>query len=458
MWTLDESKAQVRCCTVEAEKLRREKYHFLPSEIEFEQWMSDKLKDRRNKLIPFGTSEDEEPDLIAIVVHVIHNGESYGEGTNISDEQILSQIEVLNEDYQRKNADTINTQEDFITVASKVNIQFVLARQTKDGDPTTGVVRKQGPKTSYNPLSISDRELLSSVSQWDPHLYLNIWVTNLQSPYIGLAQFPDYNLPGLEDEEHKDNEATDGMVIDYQVFGSIAKVPGLDLIPKYSLGRTSTHEIGHYLGLKHIWGDQYGSQGCNVDDFVSDTPNANVDYAGESPDAEQFSCGSKDMYENYLNYTNDDAMNIFTVGQVTRMEVILSDAPRRATLLNAIGTRYPNDQYFDLAIQSIKSPGVVVCEGSLEVVLEIKNNGTIPAADFDVDIDIDNNSGTYTYDGDTIATGEVIEIVLPRFNIENRNYNLIAELTNIPNDINGTNNRAEKAFAADQQDDFIPLR
>ena len=455
---IDGSKAQIRCSTVEAEKIRREKFKFLPTEAEFEHWIADRIKDRRNKLIPFGTNQDGEPDLIAVVVHVIHNDEDYGEGANITDEQVLSQIEVLNQDYQRKNGDTTNTQSDFLSVASKLNIEFVLARQTVNGDPTTGIVREQGPKTSYNPLSIADRELLSSVSQWDPNLYLNIWVTNLQSPYIGLAQFPDYDLPGLAEEDHKDNEATDGMVIDYQAFGSSEKVPGLDLIPSYSLGRTSTHEIGHYLGLKHVWGDQYGSQGCTVDDYVFDTPNSNMDYSGESPQTEQFSCGSKDMFENFLNYTNDNAMNIFTVGQVTRMEVILEDAPRRATLLNAIGTRYPDDEYFDLAIQSILSPGTVECEQGTETKLEIKNNGTVPVFDFNVDIDLNGNVNSYIYDGDTIMTGELVILTLPEVTIENGSYKLLVELSNIPDDVNATNNRITKTFAVDNQNDFIPLR
>ncbi|MCK5210015.1 MAG: Pregnancy-associated plasma protein-A, partial [Cyclobacteriaceae bacterium] len=126
---------------MEAEKLRREKYKFLPSETEFENWIAQKINERRNKLVPFGTKEVGEPDKIAVVIHVIHNGEPYGEGVNITDEQIYSQIEVLNEDYQRKNADTIKTQPEFLNAASKMNIEFVLARQTKDGNPTTGIVR-----------------------------------------------------------------------------------------------------------------------------------------------------------------------------------------------------------------------------------------------------------------------------------------------------------------------------
>ena len=151
--------AQKRCSTVEAEKLRREKYKFLPSEVEFENWVAKQIIERRNKLVPFGTKEAGDPDKIAVVVHVIHNGELYGEGVNISNEQIYSQIEVLNEDYQRKNADTIKTQPEFLSAASKMNIEFVLARQTIEGNPTTGIVRVEGTKTSYG-ITVSERELI----------------------------------------------------------------------------------------------------------------------------------------------------------------------------------------------------------------------------------------------------------------------------------------------------------
>lgn len=432
-------------------------YKFLPSEVEFEHWMANKIQERRNKLVPFGTNEAGDPDKIAVVVHVIHNGELYGEGVNITDEQIYSQIEVLNEDYQRKNSDTIDTQLEFLNVASRLNIEFVLARQTIGGDPTTGIVRKEGPKLSYE-ISVSDRELLSSVSQWDPNFYLNIWVTNLRSPYIGLAQFPDYNYPGLDDEPNKDNLATDGMVIDYQAFGSIEKVPGLDLMPSYNLGRTSTHEIGHFFGLKHVWGDATGPVGCSVDDYVSDTPNSSNDYSGICTPQDPASCASNDMYQNFLYYTNDECMNIFTQGQVERMQVIIENAPRRASLINSIGTVYPDDMYFDLMVNAITAPGKVVCGGEIQPVVQIKNNGTMPAISFDIVYDLNSDIQIYSYVGDTIFSGETIDIQLPDQSIQNGNYDLSISLNNIPEDINGSNDTKSHVFAVDDQRDFIPLR
>ena len=456
-WTGYDGQAQERCSTIEAERSRRAKYKFLPSETEFENWVEERIKERRNKLVPFGTKEAGELDKIAVVVHVIHNEEAYGEGINITDEQIFSQIEVLNEDYQRKNADTTNTQPEFLSLASKMNLEFVLARQTSDGEPTTGIVRMQGPKSSYD-ISISDRELLSSISNWDPTIYLNIWVTDLKSPYIGLAQFPDVNYPGLEDEQNKDNEATDGMVIDYQAFGSSDKVPGLDLMSAYNLGRTSTHELGHFFGLKHLWGDITGPAGCSVDDYVGDTPLSSNKYDGVCTPSDHVSCGTNDMVENFLYYTDDACMNIFSEGQVTRMDAIIGDAPRRASLLNSIGTEYPEGSYFDLAINSIKSPGIVVCSSELNPVVEVKNNGSIPIAEFDIVYGIGDQEQTYSYNGDSIFSGEYVDVTLGQFAIQNGNYQLSFSLSNIPDDINGANNYIDHVFAVDDQTDFIPLR
>ncbi len=453
--------AQTRCSTVEAEKMRREKYKSLPDQAEFEDWMAQKIRDRRNKLVPFGTREAGVPDKIAVVVHVIHKGEAYGMGTNITDEQIISQIDVLNEDYQRKNADTLNTQPEFLNVAAKVNIEFVLARQDENKQPTNGIVRVQGPKDTYD-ISISDRELLSGTSNWDPNIYLNIWVTDLRSPYIGLAQFPDFGktdnpengLDGLDEEDNTDNVATDGLVIDYQAFGSVDKVPSLDLQSSYNLGRTTTHEIGHFLGLKHVWGDG----GCSVDDFVTDTPNSDNDYSGLCEPSDHISCSSNDMFENFLYYTNDACMNIFSFGQVERMATILEFAPRRASLVNSFGTEYTDNIFFDLAINSIKSPGKVSCDNEIDPVIEIKNIGTIPATDFMINYTINNQEFTLIYDVDTIFSGETKEIQLEPATLSAGNYRLVVNLNNLPNDVDNKNNSAVHAFAVDNQKDFIPLR
>jgi hypothetical protein len=454
------SEAQKRCSTMEAEKLRVKDQRYLPGNEFFERWVEKMHEAERNKLVPFGTHDTSDPDLIPIVVHVIHNGEPYGEGTNITNEQIYSQIEVLNEDFKRMNADTIDTQSEFLPLASKLNIEFVLARRDEKGQPTTGIIRKQGDKNRYD-ITVADRELLSSYSHWNPNTYVNIWVTNLLGQYLGLAQFPNYGesqapdgLPGLDDKPNKDNEVIDGMVIDYEVFGSEDKVPGLELKNKYNLGRTATHEMGHFFGLVHTWGDG----GCTADDYVGDTPNSDNDYAGFCVPSDHVSCGTNDMFENYMYYTDDACMNIFSTGQTGRMEVILMNAPRRATLLNSIGTEVPDGLNFDLAINGILAPGKALCEGSIIPVIEVKNNGGRAVTDFGVAVTINGDEFNYTYSGDTIKNGEIVELTFENYIVDQGVGDLSFELTDIPADVDPSNNEASHAFVVDNQKDFIPLR
>jgi hypothetical protein len=445
---------------MEAEKLRTKNQNYLPGNEIFEKWLSQKIKEERNKLIPFGTKEVGEPDKVAVVVHVIHNGENYGVGVNITNEQIYSQIEVLNEDFRRMNGDTLDTQSEFLPLASKLNIEFVLARQDENGNPTTGIIREEGTKSSYD-ISVADRTLLSNISQWDPSIYLNIWVTDLAGQNIGLAQFPDFGesqdpngLPGLDDKDNKANPVTDGLVIDYQAFGSVDKVPGLDLKSQYDLGRSATHEIGHFFGLLHVWGDG----GCFVDDYVEDTPNSNTDYLGDCVPAVHLSCNSNDMFENYMYYTDDACMNIFSTGQVGRMDIILQYAPRRASLLNSIGTEYPENLSFDLAIASVLSPGKVLCEGNIIPAIEVKNNGGSAVGEFSIILTINDIDYDYSYTGDSIRSGETVELEFGDFQLTDGSHHITFELTNILSDVEPSNNSATHVFAIDNQGDFIPLR
>jgi hypothetical protein len=260
---------------------------------------------------PGATSNQRDIITIPVIVHVVYNTASQ----NISEAQIQSQIDVLNEDYRRLNADAFNTRPQFETIAADAQIQFCLADTDPDGNPSNGITRTSTNIAQWT-LGNADNAKKSSsggIDGWPRNSYLNIWVVNLSGDILGYAYPP--GVPAW----------MDGAVIKYTYFGRGTGI----LIPPYNLGRTTTHEVGHWLDLSHIWGDG----GCGQDDGIDDTPNAGTPYYGcpSNPST----CGDLDNHENYMDYTNDGCMNMFTAGQVEVMQAILHS--NRSALLNSNG-------------------------------------------------------------------------------------------------------------------------
>jgi hypothetical protein len=288
--------AQERCGVVPYQQMLQEKNPLTETNESFELWMEKQLRTRGAQLMQ--TNKVNSTYTIPVVVHVIHNGEAVGTGTNISDAQIQSQIDVLNKDYNRLNTDAGNTPAEFLQVAGSISIQFVLARQDPEGLATSGITRTKGTQTSW---AITDNAALKSLDYWPAENYLNIWVTSLSGGFIGFAQLPVTNLIGGLDVTNN-NRLTDGVVIHYQAFGTGS---GFNLLSTYNLGRTATHEVGHFLGLRHIWGDAT----CG-DDFVSDTP-AQTNSTSGCPTGTPASCDGRSgyfvhkMFQNYMDYSFD---------------------------------------------------------------------------------------------------------------------------------------------------------
>ena len=349
-----------KCGHSQIEALMEKDMGYFGSKSFMESWFEQKISERRSTPQILRTQEDG-IRKIPVVVHVIHTGTALGVGPNIPDSQILNQIQTLNEDFRRLNADASRTPAAFLPVATDSKIEFVLAKQDPNGLPTTGIVRLQGPKLTYSP---SDATLIGQTSQWNPNEYMNIWVVPLVSPYIGYASFPISDLPGLNFPAT--SAVTDGVTIDYRFFGSNGSAISA------SKGRTTTHEVGHYLGLRHIWGDG----GCGVDDFVADTPEQDNSNTVCNDNLSRFSCGSQDMVQNYMDYTPDACMNLFTKGQVERFNVVLANSPRRVTLVNNRATQEPVLENRDLAILKIIEPSTAICDLTVSPTIEIGNAGT----------------------------------------------------------------------------------
>jgi len=233
---------------------------------------------------------------IPVVVHVLYNNNAQ----NISDAQIRSQIDVLNEDFRRMNADASNTPEVFKAFAADAKIMFCLAQINPAGAPAKGIVRKYTSTTMFDVNDAMKFNTAGGDNAWNSKKYLNIWVCNLGSNAIGYAS----QAGGQADR--------DGVVIQYNAFGRIGS-----LMPNFNKGRTATHEIAHWLGLRHIWGDnECGNDGIN------DTPQQSS-YNNNCPSFPSLSSCSVDangdMFMNFMDYTNDACMNMFTHGQKTKM-------------------------------------------------------------------------------------------------------------------------------------------
>ncbi|HYK47258.1 MAG TPA: M43 family zinc metalloprotease [Parafilimonas sp.] len=257
---------------------------------------------------------------IPVVVHVVYNKAEQ----NISDAQVLSQIAVLNQDYEKLNADVSKVPSVWTNLVADCQIKFCLATIDPNGNPTTGIRRVQTTKAQF-----IDNDAVKFTSKggddaWPAGSYLNLWVCKLGNFLLGYAQFPGGPAN------------TDGVVIGYNAFGNngAAKAP-------YDLGRTATHEIGHWLNLFHIWGDDGG--GCSGSDKVKDTPDQGDRHFG-CPRFPFLSCSNGpngDMFMNYMDYTDDKCMFMFTNGQKTRMSATLAAGGSRnsVTVSGKCGTQ-----------------------------------------------------------------------------------------------------------------------
>jgi hypothetical protein len=257
---------------------------------------------------------------IPVVVHVVYNLASQ----NISDAQIQSQIDVLNQDFRKLNPDFVNTPGVFQSAGADCEIHFVLARRTPNGDSTTGITRTATAVSSFTYNDNVKYTALGGRDAWPATDYLNIWVCKLSNGLLGYAQFPGGPA------------ATDGVVVSFRAFGTNGAV-----LAPFNKGRTATHEVGHWLNLYHIWGDDGGS--CADSDMVNDTP----DQASENygcPTYPKLSCNNGpggEMFMNFMDYTDDACMSLFTNGQKSRMHALFAPGGARVSLLNSLGGQYP---------------------------------------------------------------------------------------------------------------------
>ena len=332
--------AQNWCGAVEH---RQELYADRPAEAA----ILEKKLEAFNKLQQENTAKGLKSDdhyIVPVVFHVIHQGGS----ENISIEQINDQMDILNKDFAHLNADSTNTPAVFAEYTGDTNIKFRLAKLDPNGNCTEGVTR------TYSNLTVSARDNVKALIQWDPQHYLNVWVVKTIENFgtsggiiLGFAQFPDQLWGDAE---------TDGIVVRHDYCGSIETATG-------NYGRTLTHEAGHWLNLRHIWGDD----DCGTD-FVNDTPTAEEPNYGVCTSNFPWHVGSSycsagagqtitqasgEMFMNYMDYSDDHCMNMFSLGQGARMRSAITTYRNNLVTDANIAATGTSDDYVTVACAPI---------------------------------------------------------------------------------------------------------
>ncbi|GAB4241970.1 MAG: hypothetical protein Kow0027_00090 [Saprospiraceae bacterium] len=348
---------------------------------------------------------------ISVVVHIIHNGEPVGQGQNLSDEQVMAQIAILNEDYAALNPQFYNTPSQWAGAAAVPNIQFCLASVDPDGNPTNGIDRQNMQVTGSSWSNNNINSEIKPAINWDPSRYMNVYVlpipgTTAAGGVVGFANYPTPSLVGA---------ATDGIVIDYRWFGA----------PGYSASgyRPLTHEVGHYLGVPH----PFQGNSCNSDDGISDTPNidkATREYVtldcDSSYPAGPVSCGNEHMYVNYMDYVNENCYTSFTQGQINVMRAVLQGnatpgfnyGSRENLLLNA--PNQCNLIQYDAGVIRLLEPAATTCTtDSLSPVVTIRNFGVEAIDSVYIVTQINNNSPDSFLYLDNLFAGENVDVILP---------------------------------------------
>ncbi len=348
---------------------------------------------------------------IPVVVHVLYSNNT----ENISDAQIVSQINSLNADFSGTNSDISQVPSVWTQDIGESQIQFCLAQTDPNGNPTDGINRVQ---TSVSSFGLNDEAKFTSqggTDAWDVSKYFNIWVCDLGGGVLGYAEFPTGNFSN-----------TYGVVVGYRYFGSggVAQAP-------YNKGRTLTHEIGHCLNLVHIWGDSF----CG-DDLVNDTPTAQEpNYGCPSFPSVSSSCGngpSGDMFMNYMDYCNDECLYMFTNGQVARMENVLNFFPFTSLVNSNVCT--VASPTVDAGIVGVIEPssGDEICESSITPSVGLRNYGTVELTSVNILYNINGSiNQVFSWTGSLNPASATI-INLPSINVSSGS-NILNVITSSPN-------------------------
>jgi PKD repeat protein len=392
------------------------------------------------------------PYNIPMIVHVIYNGEAIGSGLNLSQAQINSQFDVLNEDYNNTNADGANVPALFQPVRGSLQMVFKKALRDPAGntlaEPGIDRVNRSTKGFTAPPYTQSYVDgTIKPATSWDPTKYFNVWVTNISGGLLGWAQFPPRPATGAPDLSTNPGAAnTDGVVILYNAFGRVGNVAA-----PYNKGRTLTHEAGHFFGLRHIWADE---PSCSADDYVSDTPQQKDKNFGcpsfpQGTSAAGGCCVSSaqsSQFMNYMDYTDDACMFMFSQGQATRMEAVVTSSPRRVDLTTS--TVANPLIALDASISAIVKPSGSSCVGTFTPVVTLTNLGSSTLTSATITYTIDGTGSTVLNWTGSIASGATANVTLATATTTVGSHTFAATVSspNSGTDGNAANNSLSQSF------------
>lgn len=404
--------AQQRACSS-----TQQQWQLLNVQPHFRDLIKAQLETQQNRTAALSCDTIQVP----VVVHVVyHNAEQ-----NISDEQVQSQIDALNEDFTAINATIMEVPDVWKPLIADSKIRFTLAKRSPDTTNSNGITRTS---TTVSPFYTLDSRIkydtAGGVNAWPASSYLNIWVCNLDGA-LGYAQFP-----GVQPEE-------DGIVIDYRAFGRKG-----DLNKKYNLGRTVTHEVGHWFRLFHVWGDE---DLCDNDDMIDDTPlQAKATYgSAKFPKYDICTAGGDGiMFTNYLDYTDDKDMMFFTPNQIDTMRWYFGLF--RDSICYSTGGEWVSRFNSDLELEAIVSPITITELRCFTPVVHIRNNGTAAVSQFQIIYNLVNGQKRlYNWTG-LLQSDSAVIISLP-FISGSEGLNVL-EVRIADSDSNNTNNYRSRGF------------
>ncbi len=392
---LRKSHGFVRCAATEYEAMLQKNDPERLTDEQFEAWIAPLVEKAMAS-----KSQNGGIVTIPVVVHVIHNGENLGVAPNITDNQVISQITAMNNDFRRV-AGTRGFNND--AVGADIMIQFALAKVDPNGNPTNGINRVNMCAASWTTTEVNS--IVKPATIWNPDEYMNMWSVRFggsSSQILGYAQFPSSSgLAGLNSNGGAAN--TDGVVANFSTFGSSDYNDGTFMLSTpYDKGRTMTHEVGHYLGLRHIWGDAT----CGTD-YCADTPTAHTaNYNCNTSIASCDNNGTFEMVRNYMDYTNDTCMNIFTLNQKARIEAVMNNSPRRASLKTSTKDLaiplFPNDAEIKME-NTCTTPNSSCATTASFIRISLYNRGTSALTAAAISYTVGTVTETYNWTGNLAA-------------------------------------------------------